>query len=92
MKKLLILLLLSTLSSCEPDPKPCNPECWKITDLNISDVTGSLRITFTNPCNKSLTYNTYVIDESKYNLYNLGDIICEDDFPSETIGNPPPTG
>jgi len=92
MKKLLILLLLSTLSSCEPDPIPCNPECWKITDLNISDVTGSLRITFTNPCNKSLTYNTYVIDESKYNLYNLGDIICEDDFPSETIGNPPPTG
>jgi len=80
------------LSSCEPDPIPCNPECWKITDLNISDVTGSLRITFTNPCNKSLTYNTYVIDESKYNLYNLGDIICEDDFPSETIGNPPPTG
>ena len=73
-------------------PIPCNPECWKITDLNISDVTGSLRITFTNPCNKSLTYNTYVIDESKYNLYNLGDIICEDDFPSETIGNPPPTG
>ena len=92
MKKLLILLLLSTLSSCEPDPIPCNPECWKITDLNINDVTGSLRITFTNPCNKSLTYNTYVIDESKYNLYNLGDIICEDDFPSETIGNPPPTG
>ena len=92
MKKLLILLLLSTLSSCEPDPIPCNPECWKITDLNISEVTGSLRITFTNPCNKSLTYNTYVIDESKYNLYNLGDIICEDDFPSETIGNPPPTG
>ena len=85
-------MLLSTLSSCEPDPIPCNPECWKITDLNISDVTGSLRITFTNPCNKSLTYNTYVIDESKYNLYNLGDIICEDDFPSETIGNPPPTG
>ena len=92
MKKLLLLFLLTVLSSCEPAPEPCNPECWKITDLNISEVTGSLRITFTNPCKKSLTYNTYVIDESKYHLYSVGDIICEDDFPNETIGNPPPTG
>jgi len=92
MKKLLLLLLVTTLSSCEPDPEPCNPECWKITDLNVSEVTGSLRITFTNPCKKTLTHNTYVNDESKYHLYSIGDIICEDDFPNETIGNPPPTG
>ena len=92
MKKVLLLLLVTTLTSCEPDPEPCYPECWKITDLNISEATGSLRITFTNPCNKSLIYNTYVIDEAKYHLYSIGDIICEDDFPNETIGNPPPTG
>ena len=36
------------MSSCEPDPKPCNPECWKITELQISEKTGYLNITHTN--------------------------------------------
>ena len=62
MKKLLLVLLSLGFYSCQPDPVPCNPECWKITDLKVSEVTGSLRITFTNPCNKSLIYNTYVIN------------------------------
>ena len=91
MKKLLLVLLSLGFYSCQPDPVPCNPECWKITDLKVSEVTGSLRITFTNPCNKSLIYNTYVINEANYHLYSIGDIICEDDFPNETIGNQPPS-
>ena len=48
-------------------------------------------ITQEDPCNKSLIYNTYVINEANYHLYSIGDIICEDDFPNETIGNPPPS-
>ena len=91
MKKLLLLLFFTTISSCEPDPKSCNPECWKITELHISEKTGYLNITHTNLCKKHLTYTNNVIG-SNYHLYKVGDILCEEDFPSETIGNPPPTG
>ena len=43
MKKLLLLLFISSMNSCEIKPKPCNPECWKITELNISKETGFFR-------------------------------------------------
>jgi len=88
MKKLLSFLVFTLLlSNCADNP--CNSECWKVTDLNIYKVKGSLRITFTNFCNKSFTYNTYVIDESIYHLFSIGDIICKDEFPDKKIGNSP---
>jgi len=80
MKKLLLLLLFTTMSSCEPDPKPCNPECWKITELLISEKTGYLNITHTNLCKKHLTYTNNVINN--YHLYKVGDILCEENFPN----------
>ncbi len=91
MKKLLLLLLVSTLSSCEPDPTPCNPECWKITELNISKETGSLKITHANSCKKHLTFTTNVHNKNNYYLYKLGDIHCEDNFPNKIKGNPHPS-
>jgi len=89
MKKLLLLLLFTTMSSCEPDPKPCNPECWKITELHISEKTGYLNITHTNLCKKHLTYTNNVINN--YHLYKVGDILCEENFPNENKDNSKPS-
>lgn len=91
MKKLLLILLSLGFYSCQPDPVPCNPDCWKITDLKVSEVTGSLKITFTNPCRKTTSYVIYTNDDNNYHLYNVGDFICENEFPSDAIGNPPPS-
>lgn len=85
MKKILLLLLFTTMSSCESRPKPCNPECWKITKLHISEKTGYLNITHTNLCKKHLTYTNNVINN--YHLYKLGDILCEENFSKEKKGN-----
>ncbi|MDB4709431.1 hypothetical protein OAF18_01690 [Flavobacteriaceae bacterium] len=84
MKKLLLLLLFTTMSSCESRPKPCNPECWKITELHISEETGYLNITHTNLCKKHLTYTNNVINN--YHLYKLGDILYEENFSKEKKG------
>jgi len=69
------------MSSCEPDPKPCNLKCWKITELYISEETGYLNITHTNLCKKHLTYTNNVINN--YHLYKVGDILCEENFTKE---------
>ena len=89
MKKLLLLLLFTTMSSCESDPKSCNSECWKITELHISEKTGYLNITHTNLCEKHLTYTNNVINN--YHLYKVGDILCEENFPNENKGNTIPS-
>ena len=88
MRKLLLLLLISSMTSCKP--KPCNPECWKIIELNISKETGSLKITHENCCKKHLTFTTNVLNKNNYYLYKLGDIHCEDNFPNKIKCNPQP--
>ena len=90
MKKLLLLLFISSMNSCEIKPKPCNPECWKITELNISKEKGSLEITHENCCKKHLTFTTSVHNKKNYYLYKVGDIHCEDNFPNKIKGNPHP--
>ena len=81
----LLPLFFTTISSCEPDPKSCNPKCWKITELHISEKTGYLNITHTNLCKKHLTYTNNVINN--YHLYKVGDILCEENFSKEKKGN-----
>ena len=73
MKKLLLLLLVKGITSCESKPKPCNQECWKITELHISEDTGSLKITHTNSCKKHLTFTTNVHNKNNYYLYEKKD-------------------
>ena len=90
MKKLLLLLLVKGITSCESIPKPCNQECWKITELHISEDTGSLKITHTNSCKKHLTFTTNVHNKNNYYLYEEGDIHCNDNFPGKKKDNPHP--
>ena len=83
--------MILSLNSCETKSKPCNRECWKITELNISKETGSLKITHANSCKKHLTFTTNVHNKNNYYLYKLGDIHCEDNFPNKIKGNPHPS-
>ncbi len=91
MIKLLLILMILSLNSFETKPKPCNRECWKITELNINKETGSLKITHVNSCKKHLNFTTNVHNKNNYYLYKLGDIHCEDNFPNKIKGNPHPS-
>ena len=59
------------------------------SELQISEKTGYLNITHTNLCKKHLTYTNNLINN--YNLYKVGDILCEENFPNENKGNAKPS-